>query len=194
VTGLGGLLLLGLAVLVASSVPFVPTGEMVSGAAALAAPSLLLTVGVFLLCWLCSAAGDTLLMSGARLLRRPLQGWLDRQSTKPRVEQTRRWLDRSAFSAVVTARLVPGTRAPVIIALGLSGASRRRFVVADLVGCGLWAALYTLAGAVGGRLSSHPLLAVTAAVVLAVAASTVAGRLIRRRQLRADQDPSAPTS
>ena len=185
-SGLGDLLLLGLTVLVASSVPFVPTGELVSGAAALAAPSLVGTLGVFVVCWFCSAAGDTVLMSVARLLRRPLQGWLDRRSTGPRVEQARRWLARSPFSAVVTARLVPGTRAPVIIALGLSGASRRRFVGADVVGCGLWAALYTAAGAVGGRLSSHPLLAVTAAVVLAVGASTLAGRLVRRRQQRGD--------
>lgn len=193
-TGLGGLLLLGLTVLVASSVPFVPTGELVSGAAALAAPSLAGTVAVFLVCWLCSTVGDTVLMSAARLLRRPLQGWLDRHATGPRVEQARRWLDRRAFSAVVTARLVPGTRAPVIIALGLSGASRRRFVVADLVGCGLWAVLYTAAGALGGRVSSHPLLAVTAAVVLAVVASTLAGRLLRRRQLRADGVGRAQTS
>ena len=185
--GLGDLLLLGVTVLVASSVPFVPTGELVGAAAALAAPSALGTAAVFLVCWVCSAAGDTVLLTGARLLRVPLQGWLDRRATGPRVAQARRWLDRSAFSAVVTARLVPGTRAPVIIALGLSGASRRRFVAADLVGCGLWAALYTAAGALGGRLSGHPVLAVTAAVVLAVVASTVVGRLVRRRQQRADE-------
>ena len=64
---------------------------------------------------------------------------------------------------------------------------RRRFVAADLVGCGLWAALYTAAGALGGRLSGHPVLAVTAAVVLAVVASTVVGGLVRRRQQRADE-------
>ncbi|SDR81438.1 membrane protein DedA, SNARE-associated domain [Friedmanniella luteola] len=188
------LLLLGLTVLVASSVPFVPTGEMVGAAAALAAPSVLATLGVFGVCWLCSAVGDTVLLTAARLLRGPLQGWLDRHATGPRVEQARRWLDRSAFSAVVTARLVPGTRAPVIIALGLQGADRRRFVAADLVGCGLWAALYTLAGAVGGRLSSHPLLAVTAAVVLAVVASTVVGRLLGRQQQRAAESEPAQTS
>jgi membrane protein DedA with SNARE-associated domain len=183
-----GLLLLGLTVLVASSVPFVPTGELVSGAAALVAPSLLGTVGVFLVAWAASCAGDTVLFSAARWLSGPLQRWQFRHPGGARAEQARAWLDRSGVAAIVVARLVPGTRAPVIIALGASGTSHRRFVVADLVACACWSLLYTGAGALGGRVSGHPVLAVTAAVLIAVGASAVAGRLLRRRQEGRRQD------
>jgi membrane protein DedA with SNARE-associated domain len=175
------LLLLAVAVLVASAMPFVPTGEMVSGAAALAAPSVPAAVGVLVVAWLASCLGDTLLLVEVRLLARPLQGWLDRHASGPRLQQAQAWLVRSPFLAVVTARLIPGTRAPVIVALALSGASRRAFVAADLVGCALWAALYTAAGTLGGRLSSHPVLGVAAAVLLALTASAAIARLVRSR-------------
>jgi membrane protein DedA with SNARE-associated domain len=196
-TDLRQLLLLGLVVLVASAVPFVPTGELVSGAAALAAPSAPAAVAVFLLAWVCSCAGDTLLLLEVRLLARPLQRWRARAVAHPRLGRAEERLSRNTFAAVVTARLVPGMRAPVILALGLSRARRRTFVVADLIGCGLWAALYTSAGTVGGRLTTHPVTAVLAAVLLAVVASALGRRLLRRR--RAAQppretsfDPAAP--
>ena len=177
-------LLLGLVVLVASALPFVPTGEIVSGAAALAADSAPSALAVFLLAWICSCAGDTLLLVEVRLLARPLQGWLDRRSSHPKVLQAQERLERNAFVAVVTARLVPGMRAFVILALGLSGTPLRRFVVADLVGCGLWAGAYTAAGAVGGRLTTHPVVAVAVAILLALLVSALGGLLVRRRRTR----------
>lgn len=177
-------LLLGLVVLVASALPFVPTGEIVSGAAALAVDSTPSVVAVFFLAWVCSCAGDTLLLLEVRLLARPLQSWLDRRGSHPKVSQAQQRLQRNSFAAVVTARLMPGMRAFVILALGLSGTSLRRFLVADLVGCGLWAAAYTAAGAIGGRLTSHPVVAVVVAILLALLVSALAGLLVRRRRAR----------
>lgn len=194
-TDLWDQVVLGLVVLIASALPFVPTGEIVSGAAALAADSTPAVVAVFFLAWVCSCAGDTLLLVEFRLLARPLQSWLDRRTSHPKVLEAHERLQRNSFAAVVTARLVPGMRAFVILALGLSGTSLRRFVVADLVGCGLWAAVYTSAGTVGGRLTSHPLLAVLAAVLLAVLVSALGGLLVRRRRGHgrlADQAATGP--
>jgi membrane protein DedA with SNARE-associated domain len=184
VTDLWHQLLLGLVVLVASALPFVPTGEIVSGAAALAAASTPAVVALFFLAWICSWAGDTLLLLEVRLLARPLQSWLDRRASHPKVLQAQERLERNAFVAVVTARLVPGMRAFVILALGLVGTSLRRFVVADLVGCGIWAAAYTAAGAIGGRLTTHPVVAVVVAILLALLVSGLGGLLVRRRRTR----------
>jgi len=50
---------------------------------------------------------------------------------------------RSTFTAVVTARLVPGMRASGIVALGLSGVDRRTSSRPTGSGAGLWAALST---------------------------------------------------
>lgn len=177
------LLLLGLALLVASSLPFIPTGELVSAAAALVAvPSAPLALAIFAVAWVCSCAGDTILLSGSRLLTKPLQRWRRGRPENAKAQRARRLLARNTFAAVVTSRLVPGMRAPVILALGVAGIHRRAFVKADLVGCGIWAALYTVLGSVGGRLTTNPVIGVAAAVLLAVAVSSVAGLVIRRRR------------
>ena len=55
-------LLLAQSVLVGSAIPFVPTGEMVSGAAAYASHSRLNLLMVFLITWVCSVLGDTLML------------------------------------------------------------------------------------------------------------------------------------
>lgn len=105
--------------MVGTSIPFVPTGEMVSGAAALTAQSLPTVGWIFLIAWLCSLLGDTVLMLATRLAAGPVQSWLARRTFGQRVLRAEQRLTANAFPAVVTARLIPGGRAPVIAALGL---------------------------------------------------------------------------
>jgi membrane protein DedA with SNARE-associated domain len=164
---LGALLVLG------SAVPFMPTGELVSGSAALTTTGLLPLAAVFLISWLCSLAGDTALLLEARLGRRHIQGWLERHPLGHKVRRTQTTIDQNAFQAVVTGRLIPGGRAPVILALGLSQISLRRFLAADTVACAVWAALYTGVGAVGGAITGDPLWGLALAVVAAIAVSAL---------------------
>lgn len=166
-------LLLFLAVTAASAIPFVPTGEIVSGSSALAAHSRHQIYVIFLVTWAASILGDTLLLLEARLGARKVRNWLGRWKYAYRVDQAQYKLKRNAFSAVVTGRLVPGGRAPVIIALGLSRFSVRRFILFDTVACGMWAAIYSTIGSIGGRIAAHPILGMALAIVFAVAISVV---------------------
>ena len=74
----------------------------------------------------------------------------------------------NATNAVITGRLLPGGRTPVIVALGLSRFSVRRFVLIDTVACALWAAIYSTIGSIGGRIANHPVWAMVIAIAFAV--------------------------
>lgn len=177
-----GHLLLFLAVVVGSAIPFVPTGEMVSGSSALAAHSQLSIFLIFVVTWVASVIGDTLLLFEVRLSARKLRPWLARRGYSGRVQQARDKLHRNAFSGVVAGRLVPGGRAPVIIALGLGQFSFRWFVLFDAVACAMWAFIYSMIGSVGGRIADHPVWGMVIAVAFAVSISVFAQRLIRFAQ------------
>ena len=174
-----GHILLFLAVTIGSAIPFVPTGEMVSGSSALAANSRLDIFLIFLVTWAASVLGDTLLLVEARLAARRLRPWLARRKYYDRVHDAERKLHRNAFSAVVTGRLVPGGRAPVIIALGLGRFSVRRFVLYNTVACGLWALIYSTIGSIGGKISDHPIMGMVIAIAFAVCMSVIVQQVIR---------------
>lgn len=193
-------LLLFLAVAGASAIPFVPTGEMVSGSSALAAHSRHQIYVIFLVTWAASVLGDTLLLLESRLGARKLRRWLARWKYSYRVDQAQYKLKHNAFSAVVTGRLVPGGRAPVIIALGLSRFSIRRFILFDTAACGLWAGIYSTIGSIGGRIVAHPLWGMALAIAFAVTASVLVQQFVkflmwlRRRRTAAgteSRDPQA---
>lgn len=174
-----GHLLLFVAVTIGSAIPFVPTGEMVSGSSALAANSRLDIILIFLVTWAASVLGDTILLVEARLGAKRLRPWLERRKYYERVHQAEEKLHRNAFSSIVTGRLVPGGRAPVIIALGLGRFSIRRFVVYDTVACGIWALIYSTIGSLGGKISDHPILGMLIAIAFAVSMSVVVQQVIR---------------
>lgn len=170
-------LLLAASVLVGSALPFVPTGELVSGAAAFASHSKLNVAMIFLIAWVCSVLGDTLMLVEARLARRRLQGWLDRAPFGQKVVSAQQGLTRNAFNAVVTGRLLPGGRTPVIVALGLSRFSLRRFLLIDTVACALWAGIYSTLGSIGGRIANHPAWAMVIAIAFAVSVGVLVQEL-----------------
>lgn len=169
-------LLLALSVTLGSALPFVPTGEMVSGAAAVASHSELNVVLIFLITWLCSVLGDSLMLLEARLGAHKLRPWIARRKFASKVQQAEESLARNSFNAIVTGRLIPGGRTPVIVALGLARLPLRRFLVADVVACALWAAIYSTLGSIGGRIASHPVWG----MVIAIAFATSIGLLVQK--------------
>jgi membrane protein DedA with SNARE-associated domain len=197
VNQLYGHLLLAVSVLVGSAIPFVPTGEMVSGAAAVAAHSELNVLLIFLITWICSVLGDTVMLLEARLGRRRLQAWLERATFGDRVKVAQQSLTGNAFNAVVTGRLIPGGRTPVVVALGLSRFSVRRFMLLDTVACALWAAIYSTIGSIGGRIANHPLWGMVIAIAFAVSMGVLVQELrklltwYRGRSLVSDPEPKA---
>jgi len=170
-------LLLAASVLIGSAIPFVPTGELVSGAAAFASHSKLNVLLIFLIAWVFSVLGDTLMLVEARLGRRRLQGWLDKAPFGQRVTTAQQGLTRNAANAVITGRLLPGGRTPVIVALGLSRFSVRRFVLIDAVACALWAGIYSTLGSIGGRIANHPVWAMVIAIAFAVSVGALVQEL-----------------
>lgn len=184
VSQLKGHVILALSVLIGSAIPFVPTGEMVSGAAAFASHSRLNVLYIFLITWICSTLGDTLMLAEARFGARWLRPWLARRKFGRQVTQAQEGLTRNAFNAILTGRLVPGGRAPVIVALGLSGYSFRRFMLYDLVACGIWAGIYSSIGSIGGRVTHHPVWAMVVAVAFAVSMGALVQQIRRFLQWR----------
>jgi membrane-associated protein len=172
-------LLLAVAVLVGSAIPFVPTGEMVSGAAAFASHSRLNVLLIFLITWICSVLGDTVMLVEARLGARRLRPWIARRRFADRVDSARLGLTNNALNAIVTGRLIPGGRTPIIVALGLSRFSVRRFMLFDTVACALWAGIYSSIGSIGGRIAHHPVWALVVAIAFAVSVGALVQQVLR---------------
>lgn len=191
-------LLLALSVTIGSALPFVPTGEMVSGAAAVASHSNLNVALIFVTTWLCSVLGDTLALFEARLGARKLRPWIAKRKFAAKVAQAQNALDRNSFNAIITGRLIPGGRTPVIVALGLLRFPVRRFVLADVVACALWAAIYSTLGSIGGRIAHHPIWAMVVAITFATSIGLLVQKIVSvlkwRRERAADghQDTEIP--
>jgi membrane protein DedA with SNARE-associated domain len=166
-------------VLLGSAIPFVPTGEMVSGAAAFASHSRLNVLLIFLITWICSVLGDTVMLVEARLGARRLRPWIARRRFADRVDSARLGLTSNAFNAIVTGRLIPGGRTPIIVALGLSRFSVRRFLLFDTVACALWAGIYSSIGSIGGRIAQHPVWAMVIAIAFAVSMGALVQQVLR---------------
>lgn len=179
-------LLLALAVTVGSALPFIPTGEIVSGAAAVASRSELNVVLIFLITWICSAIGDTLMLLEARLGAHKLRPWIAKRKISGRVDQAQEALTRNWFNAVIIGRLIPGGRTPVILALGLSRFSVRRFIIADVVACALWAGIYSTLGSLGARVANHPVWGLVIAIVFATSVGLLVQKIhsavVKRRE------------
>lgn len=192
-----GHLVLAASVLVGSALPFVPTGEMVSGAAAIASHSEFNVALIFLITWVCSVLGDTLMLLEARLGRRRLQAWIGRRSFGERVATAQQGLTRNAVNAIITGRLIPGGRTPVIVALGLSRFPVRRFMLIDTLACALWAAIYSTLGSIGGRVTHHPVWAMVVAVAFAVSVGVLVQQVLKLwhwHRARTRPAPAGPPS
>ncbi|MFJ9614913.1 DedA family protein [Streptomyces noursei] len=164
-----------LLVVLGSLVPVVPTGAVVSSAAAVAfhhsSPLALLLVFVV-------ASGAAFLgdLGLYRLGRRGVHSrngsrWLARlrdRAAPERLAQARHRLREHGVLVLVLSRLVPAGRIPVMLACLLAEMPPRRFARGDLPACLAWAATYQLIGLLGGSLFPEPWQGVAAAIGLTV--------------------------
>ncbi|MFD1830808.1 DedA family protein [Streptomyces desertarenae] len=163
-----------LLVVLGSLVPVVPTGAVVSGAAAVAfhsSPPALPLVLVFGVAALAAFLGDLALYWLGQRGGRSRSGsrWLERmreRAAPDRLEAARRKLDEHGVAVLVLSRLLPAGRLPVMVACLLARLPVRSFVRGDLPACLAWTATYQLIGVLGGSLFPEPWQGVAAAVGL----------------------------
>ncbi|GAA2491612.1 VTT domain-containing protein [Streptomyces thermolineatus] len=172
-------------------VPPVPSGALVSGAAAVAMVrpgpwwALLL---IFLVSSLATFLGDSALYwlgrrgaksrNGSRWMRR-----IQRRTDPRRLERTSRKLHEHDVLMLVVSRLLPGGRLPVVAACLLAEMPLRRFAHGALFASLAWTATYQAIGVLGGVLFPEPWQAVAAAIglTLLIGAVPQVWRRLRRQ-------------
>jgi uncharacterized membrane protein YdjX (TVP38/TMEM64 family) len=127
-------------------------------------------------------AAATLGAAAAFLLARSVGAAPISRLLGPRAAQWRTWIAERGFSAVLTARLLPGTPANVLnYAAGLTAMPLRAFAAAVALGALPKTVAYVaLGGALSAPLSTQGLLAIAL-----YAAAALAGALLARRHVRA---------
>ncbi|HEY3002345.1 MAG TPA: VTT domain-containing protein [Kribbellaceae bacterium] len=191
------LLALAGAVLLGAVLPVVPTGAAVSAGAVLAGHDKPIGLAGVLLAGAGGAyLGDLIVYAacragGERLARRI--GWL-RDNTS--MDALRARLDEHETSVLLTSRLIPGGRVPVLLTAGVAGYPWRRFAVVDLTASLLWATVYAAIGLVGFALFPEPWEGVLAAIALVLAISAVSSAVRSRRRAAAEpgSDPEGSLS
>jgi membrane protein DedA with SNARE-associated domain len=172
-------------VLLGSIVPVVPTGAVVSAAAAVATttPDLSLPV-VVLLSTLAALGGDLVTFAICRFGGPTAVRWVARGQNAERLEQVREQFGRRGGQIIVVGRLVPAGRIPVLLAAGALAYPWRRLLPAALVGSFIWAVLYSLLGIASGGLFTSPVLASLVAAVLVLLISALLALVARLRTRR----------
>jgi membrane protein DedA with SNARE-associated domain len=183
------------AVLIGAVLPVLPTGAAVSAGAVLASHDKPIgLVGVLIAGALGAYLGDLVVYAGCRaggeqLARRV--GWLRDNAS---LDALRTRLADHEVTVLLTSRLVPGGRVPVLLTAGVAGYPWRRFATVDLTASLLWAAMYMAIGLLGFALFDEPWEGVVAAIVLVVLVSAVSGIIRSRRRSAASTDGSTAES
>lgn len=180
------------AVLVGAVLPVLPTGAAVSAGAVLASHSNPIgLVGVLIAGAAGAYVGDLIVYAGCRFGGERLAkrvGWLRDNAS---LDALRVRLDEHEIGVLLTSRLIPGGRVPVLLAAGLAGYPWERFALVDLTASSLWAAVYMAIGLLGYALFDKPWQGVVAAIVLVVLV-TVSSSLVQRvRRTRATGNSDA---
>lgn len=173
------------AVLLGAVLPVVPTGAAVSAGAVLASHDEPIgLIGVLIAGAGGAYLGDLIVYAacragGEQLARRI--GWLRENAS---LDALRVRLAEHEITVLLTSRLIPGGRVPVLLAAGLAGYPFQRFAVVDLTASTLWAVVYMAIGLLGYLLFDEPWQGVVAAMVL-VLLTTVIGNLVSRHRRKA---------
>jgi len=163
-------------VLLGSIIPIVPTGAVVSAAAAVAASTgqlslpmviVLATVGGYL--------GDVVTFGIPRLGSAAAYRWISRRQPAERLEKARAQFAQRGWQLIVIGRLVPAGRIPVLLAAAALSYPWRRLLVTSFGACALWACAYTVLGVVGGGIFESPWTATLLVTALALVVPLVAG-------------------
>ncbi|TDO50022.1 membrane protein DedA with SNARE-associated domain [Kribbella sp. VKM Ac-2527] len=180
------LVVLAGAVLLGAVLPVLPTGAAVSAGAVLASHSNPIgLVGVLIAGAGGAYLGDLIVYAGCRAGGEGLAkriGWLRDNAS---LDVLRQRLAEREITVLLTSRLIPGGRVPVLLAAGLAGYPWQRFALVDLTASSLWAAVYMAIGLLGYALFDEPWQGVVAAIVLVLLTtviSSVVQRIRRRRK------------
>ena len=173
------------AVLIGAVLPVLPTGAAVSAGAVLASHhNPIGLVGVLIAGAGGAYVGDLIVYAGCRAGGERLAkriGWLRDNAS---LDALRERLAEHEITVLLTSRLIPGGRVPVLLAAGLAGYRWHRFAVVDLMASSLWSAVYMAIGLLGYALFDKPWQGVVAAIVL-VLLTTVVSSLIQRLRKKA---------
>jgi membrane protein DedA with SNARE-associated domain len=180
------LIVLAGAVQLCAVLPVLPTGAAVSAGAVLASHSNPIgLVGVLIAGAGGAYVGDLIVYAGCRAGGEGLAkrvGWLRDNAS---LDALRQRLAENEVTVLLTSRLIPGGRVPVLLAAGLAGYPWQRFALVDLTASSLWAAVYMAIGLLGYALFDEPWQGVVAAIVLVLLTtviSSVVQRIRRRRK------------
>ena len=179
-------------VLLGSIVPVVPTGPLLSVAAAVAMTTDRLDIVlVVALATLGALIGDLVTFSLARFGGPAAVRWVARGQHTERLEEVRGQFAAHGWQIVVVGRLLPAGRIPVLLAAGALAYPWRRLLPASLGAAFLWAVAYALLGVVSGGIFDNPLVATLVAtglvLVVGLVANVVSSR--RRKEKAVDQHP-----
>jgi membrane protein DedA with SNARE-associated domain len=173
------------AVLLGAVLPVLPTGAAVSAGAVLASHSNPIgLVGVLIAGAGGAYVGDLIVYAGCRFGGERLAkriGWLRDNAS---LDALRERLAEHEISVLLTSRLIPGGRVPVLLAAGLAGYRWERFALVDLTASSLWAAVYMAIGLLGYALFDEPWQGVVAAIVLVFLTTVVSSAIQRWRRKR----------
>ncbi|MEU8226861.1 VTT domain-containing protein [Kribbella sp. NPDC048915] len=176
------LIVLAGAVLLGAVLPVLPTGAAVSAGAVLASHSNPIgLVGVLIAGTAGAYVGDLIVYAGCRFGGERLAGRVGWLRNNGSLDSLRDRLSSHEVSVLLTSRLIPGGRVPVLLAAGLAGYRWERFAVVDLAASSLWAAVYMAIGLVGYALFDDPWEGVVAAIVLVILTTALSGVIRRRR-------------
>jgi membrane protein DedA with SNARE-associated domain len=181
------------AVLIGAVLPILPTGAAVSAGAVLAShDNPIGLVGVLIAGAAGAYAGDLIVYAacraGGETLARKV-GWLRNNAS---LDALRERLAKHEITVLLTSRLIPGGRIPVLLAAGISGYRWHRFAVVDLIASSVWAAVYMAIGLLGSALFDKPWQGVVAAIVLVLLTTVVSSLIQRLRKKAAAAQQSEP--
>lgn len=174
------------AVLIGAVLPVLPTGAAVSAGAVLASHSSPFgLLGVLIAGAAGAYIGDLIVYAGCRFGGEKLAkriGWL-RDNDK--LDAIRDRLSEHEIGVLLTSRLIPGGRVPVLLAAGLAGYRWERFALVDLAASSLWAAVYMAIGLLGYALFPEPWQGVVAAIALVLLTTVISSLIQKYRHKRA---------
>jgi membrane protein DedA with SNARE-associated domain len=182
------------AVLIGAVLPVLPTGAAVSAGAVLASHhNPIGLVGVLIAGAAGAYAGDLIVYAACRAGGETLAkkvGWLRNNAS---LDALRERLAKHEITVLLTSRLIPGGRIPVLLAAGISGYRWHRFAVVDLIASSVWSAVYMAIGLLGYALFDKPWQGVVAAIVL-VLLTTVISSLIQRLRKKSATPSAEPAT
>jgi membrane protein DedA with SNARE-associated domain len=141
---------------------------------------------VLALATLAALAGDLITFTIARFGGPAAVRWVTRGQHPERIDQVREQFRAHGWQIIVSGRLLPAGRIPVLVAAGALAYPWRRLVPASTLAAFPWAVAYALLGVLSGGIFDSPLLAMLLATALVLLVSGVMNVISARRRRAVD--------